>query len=197
MTTSPKRRAAAPSRKPAVRAAKKRVAPREVLAATIRPGTLRVVATALGRRKVAQSTSVLLTDGTAADNLVAAETLAKAAALDLLRIDLRDVVGKYIGETEKNLGRIFEAAKRSPVVLFFDEADALFGKRTDVQDSHDRYANQEVSYLLQRIEDFGGITILATNRRQNVDDAFLRRLRYVVSLASVPPARTTTRKPSA
>lgn len=197
MKTSPKRRAAAPSRKPAVRAAKKRVAPCEVLAATSRPGTLRVVATALGRRKAAQSTSVLLIDGTAADNLAAAETLAKAAALDLLRIDLRDVVGKYIGETEKNLGRIFEAAKRSPVVLFFDEADALFGKRTDVQDSHDRYANQEVSYLLQRIEDFGGITILATNRRQNVDDAFLRRLRYVVSLASVPPARTTTRKPSA
>ncbi len=197
MTTLPKRKAAAPLRKSPVRAAKKRVAPRKLVSATGRHGSLRAVATALRSLKSRQSTGVLLTDGTAAATLSAAETLAKAAALDLLRIDLRNVVSKYIGETEKNLRRIFDAAERSPVVLFFDEADALFGKRTDVKDSHDRYANQEVNYLLQRIDNFQGISILATNRKQNVDAAFLRRLRYVVSLAPIPPRTTTFKKAQA
>jgi hypothetical protein len=96
------------------------------------------------------------------------------------RVDLSLVVSKYIGETEKNLARLFDAAEREGWILFFDEADALFGKRTGVSDAHDRYANQEVSYLLQRIEAFGGVVILASNLRHNIDDAFLRRFQSMV-----------------
>jgi AAA+ superfamily predicted ATPase len=96
------------------------------------------------------------------------------------RVDLSLVVSKYIGETEKNLARLFSAAEREGWILFFDEADALFGKRTSVSDAHDRYANQEVSYLLQRIEAFDGVVILASNLRHNIDDAFLRRFQSVV-----------------
>jgi hypothetical protein len=96
------------------------------------------------------------------------------------RVDLSLVVSKYIGETEKNLSRLFDAAEREGWILFFDEADALFGKRTGVGDAHDRYANQEVSYLLQRIEAFGGVVVLASNMRHNIDDAFLRRFQSVV-----------------
>ncbi len=99
------------------------------------------------------------------------------------RVDLSLVVSKYIGETEKNLSRLFDAAERQGWILFFDEADALFGKRTSVGDAHDRYANQEVSYLLQRIELFDGVVILASNLRQNIDDAFLRRFQSVVPFA--------------
>lgn len=111
---------------------------------------------------------------------MAAGVVAQALGLDLYRIDLASVVSKYIGETERNLERIFAAAERSSAVLFFDEADALFGKRSEVQDARDRYANIEVSYLLQRIERFDGVAILATNLRQNLDDAFLRRIDFVV-----------------
>src|SRR5207244_2491395 len=93
---------------------------------------------------------------------------------------LSQVVSKYIGETEKNLDRIFTAAETSNAILFFDEADALFGKRSEVRDSHDRYANIEISYLLQKMEEYQGISILATNLRQNLDDAFMRRLQAVV-----------------
>ena len=100
--------------------------------------------------------------------------------LPVFRIDLSMVVSKYIGETEKNLSRIFDQAERRSWILFFDEADALFGKRTDTNNAHDRYANQEVSYLLQRIETFDGIAILASNRRHNVDEAFLRRFESVI-----------------
>lgn len=96
------------------------------------------------------------------------------------RVDLSLVVSKYIGETEKNLARLFDVAERAGWILFFDEADALFGKRTGVSDAHDRYANQEVSYLLQRIEAFSGVVVLASNMRQNIDDAFLRRFQSVV-----------------
>ena len=110
----------------------------------------------------------------------AAEALANNLALDLIRIDLSAVVSKYIGETEKNLERLFAAAEAEGAVLLFDEADALFRKRSEVKDSHDRYANIEVNYLLQRMEAFAGLAILATNRKQNIDPAFLRRLRYVV-----------------
>jgi vesicle-fusing ATPase len=98
----------------------------------------------------------------------------------LYRIDLSQVVNKYIGETEKNLRRLFDAADSSDVVLFFDEADALFGKRTEVKDAHDRYANLEISYLLERMERFRGLAILATNRKKDLDEAFMRRLRFVV-----------------
>jgi len=111
---------------------------------------------------------------------LAASIVAGELGLDLFKIDLSQVVSKYIGETEKNLDRIFRAAEDSSAILFFDEADALFGKRSEVRDSHDRYANVEVSYLLQKMEENEGITILATNLRQHMDDAFIRRLASVV-----------------
>ena len=109
-----------------------------------------------------------------------AEVIAHELCLDLYRIDLSQVVSKYIGETEKNLDRIFSAAENSNSILFFDEADALFGKRSEVRDSHDRYANIEISYLLQKMEEYQGISILATNLRQNIDEAFVRRLHAIV-----------------
>lgn len=110
----------------------------------------------------------------------AAEVLASQLGLDLYRIDLSQVVSKYIGETEKNLSRIFTAAEDGGAILLFDEADALFGKRSEVKDSHDRYANVEVSYLLQRMEAYRGLAILTTNQKSALDSAFLRRLRYVI-----------------
>ena len=112
---------------------------------------------------------------------LAAEIVARELSLDLYRIDLSRVVSKYIGETEKNLRRVFDAAEEGGAVLLFDEADALFGKRSEVRDSHDRYANIEVSYLLQRMEAYRGLAILTTNMRSALDAAFLRRLRFVVS----------------
>jgi ATPase family associated with various cellular activities (AAA) len=111
---------------------------------------------------------------------LAAEVLASELDLDLYRIDLSAVVSKYIGETEKNLRRVFDAAEQGGAILFFDEADALFGKRSEVRDSHDRYANIEVNYLLQRMEVFRGLAILASNVKGALDTAFLRRLRFVV-----------------
>jgi hypothetical protein len=114
---------------------------------------------------------------------MAAEIMAHELGLDLYKIDLSSVVSKYIGETEKNLARIFNEAEATSAILFFDEADAIFGKRSDVKDAHDRYANVETSFLLQRIEEYSGITILATNLRRNIDEAFLRRLSIVVQFA--------------
>lgn len=111
---------------------------------------------------------------------LAAEVVAAQAGLDLHRIDLSTVVSKYIGETEKNLRRVFHAAEAGGAILLFDEADALFGKRTQVQDSHDRYANIEVSYLLQRMESYRGLAILTTNLKDSLDPAFLRRFRFIV-----------------
>lgn len=111
---------------------------------------------------------------------MAAEVLANELRLDLYRIDLSQVVSKYIGETEKNLRRVFDAAERAGAILLFDEADALFGKRSEVRDSHDRYANIEVSYLLQRMEAYRGIAILTTNLKDALDKAFLRRIRFIV-----------------
>lgn len=116
---------------------------------------------------------------------MAAQVLARALNRELLRVDLAEVVNKYIGETEKRLKRVFEICERSAVVLFFDEADALFGQRTQVKDAHDRYANIQIDYLLQRMEQFDGIAILATNRKNDLDAAFLRRLRFIVDF--VPP----------
>jgi hypothetical protein len=113
---------------------------------------------------------------------MAAEVLANDLELDLYRVDLSAVVNKYIGETEKNLRRIFDAADDGGVILFFDEADSLFGKRTEVKDSHDRYANIEVNYLLQRMESYRGLAILATNMKSALDKAFLRRLRFIVEM---------------
>jgi hypothetical protein len=111
---------------------------------------------------------------------MAAEVIANDLQLNLYRIDLSAVVSKYIGETEKNLRRLFDAAEQGGAILFFDEADALFGKRSEVKDSHDRYANIEINYLLQRIEAFSGLAILATNMKGALDTAFMRRLRFVV-----------------
>ena len=111
---------------------------------------------------------------------MAAEVIANALQMDLYRIDLAGVVSKYIGETEKNLSRIFREAEYSDAILFFDEADALFGKRSEVKDAHDRYANIEINYLLQQIENFEGVVVLATNMRQHLDEAFLRRMQVVV-----------------
>ncbi len=112
---------------------------------------------------------------------MAAEVIANELHLNLYRIDLSAVVSKYIGETEKNLRRVFDAAEDGGVILFFDEADALFGKRSEVKDSHDRYANIEVNYLLQRMEAYGGLAILATNMKTALDQAFVRRLRFIVN----------------
>jgi SpoVK/Ycf46/Vps4 family AAA+-type ATPase len=124
--------------------------------------------------------SALFSGPSGTGKTMAAEILANHLELDLYRIDLAGVVSKYIGETEKNLRNVFDAAEESGAILFFDEADALFGKRTEVRDSHDRYANIEVNYLLQRMEDYRGLAILCTNRRSALDRAFLRRLRFLV-----------------
>ena len=111
---------------------------------------------------------------------MAAEIIANELGLDLYKIDLSTVVSKYIGETEKNLSRIFQEAEQSNAILFFDEADALFGKRSEVKDSHDRYANIEINYLLQKMEEYEGIVIMASNFQKNMDEAFTRRLRFIV-----------------
>jgi SpoVK/Ycf46/Vps4 family AAA+-type ATPase len=113
---------------------------------------------------------------------MAAEVIANALGLDLYKIDLSQVVSKYIGDTEKNLDRIFAAAEDANAILFFDEADALFGKRSEVKDAHDRYANIEVGYLLQKMEEYEGIAILATNLKGHLDEAFVRRLQAIVEL---------------
>ena len=124
--------------------------------------------------------SVLFAGPSGTGKTMAAEIIAGALGLELYKIDLSTVVSKYIGETEKNLSRIFIEAETSNAILFFDEADALFGKRSEVKDSHDRYANIEIGYLLQRMEEYEGVVILATNFRKNMDEAFVRRLQFTV-----------------
>jgi SpoVK/Ycf46/Vps4 family AAA+-type ATPase len=111
---------------------------------------------------------------------MAAEVIANDLGLDLYRIDLSRVVSTYIGETEKNLDRIFTVAEANNALLFFDEADALFGKRTEVKDSHDRYANIEINFLLQKLESYEGVAILATNHRESIDETFIRRMHVVI-----------------
>jgi SpoVK/Ycf46/Vps4 family AAA+-type ATPase len=133
-----------------------------------------------GKGKRGLGISALFAGASGTGKTMAAEVLAGELELDLYRIDLSSVVSKYIGETEKNLRRLFDAAESGGVVLLFDEADALFGKRSEVKDSHDRYANIEVSYLLQRMEAYRGLAILTTNLKSALDTAFLRRIRFVV-----------------
>jgi SpoVK/Ycf46/Vps4 family AAA+-type ATPase len=133
--------------------------------------------------------SVLFEGRSGTGKTMAAEALAAEAQLDLYRIDLSQVVSKYIGETEKNLSRIFDAAEAGGAVLLFDEADAIFGKRSEVRDSHDRYANVEISYLLQRMEAYRGLAILTTNMKSALDTAFLRRIRFVIHFPSPGPAQ--------
>jgi hypothetical protein len=125
--------------------------------------------------------SALFAGSSGTGKTLAAEVLANELALDLFRVDLSALVSKYIGETEKNLSRVFAAAESSGAILLFDEADALFGKRSEVRDSHDRYANLEVSYLLQRMETYRGVAILTSNLKQTIDTAFQRRLRFIVT----------------
>jgi SpoVK/Ycf46/Vps4 family AAA+-type ATPase len=124
--------------------------------------------------------SVLFAGESGTGKTMAAEVVANELRLSLYRIDLSTVVNKYIGETEKNLRRLFDAAEDGGALLFFDEADALFGKRSEVKDSHDRYANIEINYLLQRIESYRGLAILATNLKDSLDTAFVRRLRFIL-----------------
>jgi SpoVK/Ycf46/Vps4 family AAA+-type ATPase len=127
--------------------------------------------------------SALFAGETGTGKTMAAEVIANELELNLYRIDLSRVVSKYIGETEANLRRLFDAAENGGAILFFDEADALFGSRSEVKDSHDRYANIEINYLLQRIESYCGLAILATNMKHALDSAFMRRLRFVVTFA--------------
>jgi hypothetical protein len=132
--------------------------------------------------------TALFAGGSGTGKTLAAEVIAHELQLDMYRIDLAGVVSKYIGETEQNLRRVFDAAEEGGTLLMFDEADALFGKRSAVKDSHDRYANIEVSYLLARMEDYRGVAILASNLRHALDEAFLRRLRFIVTFPFPGPA---------
>jgi SpoVK/Ycf46/Vps4 family AAA+-type ATPase len=124
--------------------------------------------------------SILFVGPSGTGKTMAAEIIANEIGLDLYKIDLSCVVSKYIGETEKNLSKIFQEAEQSNSILFFDEADAIFGKRSEVKDSHDRYANIEINYLLQKIEEYEGISILASNFQKNIDEAFTRRMRFII-----------------
>jgi SpoVK/Ycf46/Vps4 family AAA+-type ATPase len=131
-------------------------------------------------RKSGRGVAILFSGPKGTGKTLAAEAIARELGVNLMRIDLRRVVSKYVGETEKNLERVFREAEASGAALLFDEADALFGKRSEVKDSHDRYANIEVSYLLQRMEAYRGLAILTTNLKSALDPAFQRRLRFVV-----------------
>lgn len=132
------------------------------------------------RKRVKPGYRVLFYGPPGTGKTLAATLLGKQTGKDVFRIDLSRVISKYIGETEKNLSGLFDRAEDKNWILFFDEADALFGKRTDIRDAHDKYANQEVAFLLQRIESFNGVVILATNQRGNIDDAFVRRFQSII-----------------
>ena len=134
----------------------------------------------VGKKLYSSGVTVLFAGPPGTGKTMAAEVIARELELDLYKIDLSGIVSKYIGETEKNLERIFTEAQTSNAILFFDEADSIFGKRSEVKDAHDRYANIEVSYLLQRMENYDGVTILATNLRANLDEAFMRRLQFAL-----------------
>lgn len=133
-----------------------------------------------GKLAASAGVTILFAGQPGTGKTMGAEVIASELGLDLYKIDLSTIVSKYIGETEKNLERIFNEAQTSNAILFFDEADAIFGKRSEVKDAHDRYANIEVSYLLQRMEQYDGVTVLATNLRANLDDAFTRRLNFAL-----------------
>jgi len=132
------------------------------------------------RKRIKPGYRVLFHGPPGTGKTLTASLLGKYTEKEVYRIDLSTVVSKYIGETEKNLSTLFDRAEDKNWILFFDEADSLFGKRTQVRDAHDKYANQEVSYLLQRLEDFNGLVILASNMKSNIDDAFMRRFNAIV-----------------
>jgi SpoVK/Ycf46/Vps4 family AAA+-type ATPase len=133
-----------------------------------------------GKISLGKGLGILFVGSSGTGKTMAAEIIAGELALDLYKIDLSGVVSKYIGETEKNLSRVFAEAEATNAVLFFDEADAIFGKRSEVKDSHDRYANIEINYLLQKMEEYEGIVVLASNFQKNIDEAFTRRLRFII-----------------
>ena len=133
-----------------------------------------------GKLALGKGLNALFAGPSGTGKTMAADIIAGELGLDLYKIDLSSVVSKYIGETEKNLSRIFAEAETSNAILFFDEADALFGKRSEVRDAHDRYANIEIAYLLQKMEEYDGVVILATNLRKNMDDAFVRRMHFTI-----------------
>ena len=137
-----------------------------------------------GKHKLAAFSDirVLFISPSGTGKTLAASWIAMNLSYPLYRIDLAALTSKYIGETEKNLSKVFSKAKNKNWILFFDEADALFGKRTEASDAHDRHANQEISYLLQRIEDYEGLVILASNLRDNIDDAFVRGLKITTTI---------------
>jgi hypothetical protein len=176
----------------------------DIVLPPVETSLLRQIAAQVGHRSTVHETwgfarkmnrglgiSALFAGDSGTGKTMAAEVIANELRLNLYRIDLSAVVSKYIGETEKNLRRLFDAAEDGGAILFFDEADALFGKRSEVKDSHDRYANIEINYLLQRMEAYGGLAILATNRQSALDQAFMRRLRFVVNF---PFPNVTQRK---
>ena len=153
------------------------------LVATVRGRSKVLEEWGLGRKLASsRAVTVLFAGPPGVGKTMAAEVIALDLGLDLYKIDLSGLVSKYIGETEKNLERVFAEAQSSNAILFFDEADAIFGKRSGVKDAHDRYANLEISYLLQRMEFYDGVTILATNLRSNLDEAFLRRLQFAIDI---------------
>ena len=133
-----------------------------------------------GKLSLGKGLNAMFTGQPGTGKTMAAEVIAADLGVELLKIDLSQIISKYIGETEKNLRQLFDQAATANAILFFDEADALLGKRADVKDAHDRYANTETAYLLQKMEEYSGITILATNLRQNMDAAFTRRMRFIV-----------------
>ena len=142
----------------------------------------------LDRLTYGRGVSALFSGASGTGKTMAAQVLARELGVELLLVDLSRTVSKYLGETEKNIDTAFRVAERRGALLLFDEADALFGKRSDVKDAHDRHANVEVAYLLQRMEAFEGIAVLTTNLKQNIDDAFLRRLRFLVDFPLPDPA---------
>ncbi len=137
------------------------------------------------KTKLKTAGSIVLFHGPAGTGkTLTAALLGKEFDKPVYKVDLSKVVSKYIGETEKNLNAAFVAAEEKDSILFFDEADVLFGKRTGVKDAHDRFANIEVSYLLQKLEAYPGLTVLAANKKSNIDDAFIRRLRFIIDFRS-------------
>ncbi len=139
--------------------------------------------------------SALFTGSPGTGKTMAVHVMAGILGLELFKVDLSQMVNKYIGETEKRLEDVFRRAERSNMILFFDEADAIIGKRSEVKESKDRYANSEVSYLLQRMEEFDGIIIFSSNFSQNIDAAFMRRIRFVIHFP-IPDARRRKRSGS-
>jgi len=139
---------------------------------------------AQNRKKNQHGVSFLFSGPSGTGKTLATKVLADHLGMDIYRVDLTSIVSKYIGETEKNLARLFDNAEKKNWILFFDEADSLFGRRAGVKDSHDRYANQEVSYLLQRIENHPGIVILAINKKENIDSGLTRRFQHVLDFKS-------------